>query len=100
MKIVIATCFLLTAAQPVWAQECSYPQSEPTKTEGEVEYRFIDSCGKPYEVGYRIEGNTLHLPRGGQHSLPEATEAEAERILRETYGLKGNVDSLVRTKGL
>lgn len=99
MKTVFATCFLL-AAQPVWGKECTYPQGEPVEREGGVEYRFVDTCGKPYEVGYRLVGQTLHFPRGGKHSLPEATEAEAERILRDTYGLKDGAGGLVRTKGL
>ncbi|MBB6182426.1 hypothetical protein HNQ75_004415 [Rhizobium flavum] len=99
MKTVIVAGFLLAAAQPVWAQECTYPQREPIERDGGVDYRFVDSCGKPYEVGYRLEGQTLHFPRGGQHSLPEATEAEAERILRDTYGLEGGAAGLVRTKG-
>lgn len=54
----------------------------------------------PYEVGYRFEGKTLHFPRGGKHTLPNSSEAEAQEVLRETYGLKGEGDALVRTKGL
>lgn len=97
---VVVAGVLLAAAQPVGAQECTYPQSEPVKRDGVIEHRFTDSCGNPYEVGYRLEGQTLHFPRGGQHTLPEATEAEARRILQDTYGLKGDPASLVRTGGL
>ena len=65
-----------------------------------IAHRFTDSCGNPYEVGYRLEGTTLHFPRGGQHSLSQASEGEAEQILRETYGLVGERNKLIRTKGL
>ncbi|MBB5278504.1 hypothetical protein HNR26_004605 [Rhizobium rosettiformans] len=100
MKTLIAFGLLSLAASPAFAQDCTYHERQPVQKDGNTQHRFTDSCGKPYEVGYRLEGNTLHFPRGGQHSLPETTEAEAERILRDTYGLVGGAAGLVRTKGL
>lgn len=99
MKQIVMLAGIFAAA-PAWAQDCTYPQREPVQREGRAEYRFTDSCGNPYEVGYRLEGTTLHFPRGGQHSLSQASEGEAEQILRETYGLVGERNKLIRTKGL
>lgn len=59
---------------------------------------FADACGERYEVGYRLDANTLQIPFGGSHTITNATEAEAEAILREAYGLVGDRDRLVRTK--
>ncbi|WIJ24023.1 hypothetical protein [Devosia sp. RR2S18] len=71
---------VLTLAVPgVSAAPCTYPEQGG-------------------ERGYRLEGSTLHLPRGGSHSLPELSAAEAETVLRENYGLVGERDCLVRTK--
>lgn len=93
--VMLAASF---AAAPAWAQDCTYPQREPVQREGRAEYRFTDSCGNPYEVGYRLEGRTLHFPRGGQHSLTRSSDPEAETLLRDAYGLVGERDSLIRTK--
>lgn len=82
------------------AQECTYPTRVPQKENGVMQYRFIDSCGNPYELGYRLEGVTLHFPRGGHHQLPELSEGEAEALLRDTYGLVGERDALIRTRDL
>lgn len=59
---------------------------------------FEDSCGEPYQVGYRLEGNTLHFPSGGMHEVAEEDEAGAEALLREAYGLEGEREALQRTK--
>lgn len=83
---------------PLLATECSFPRMEPLERSDGTEYRFVDSCGKLYEVGYRMEGNTLYFPKGGKHTLPEANAEEAERVLRETYGLVGERERLIRTK--
>lgn len=100
MRHVLAIVVLAASASPALSQDCTYPQREPAEQNGQTQYRFTDTCGQPYEVGYRFEGKTLHFPRGGQHTLPESTEAEAESILRETYGLVGERNALIRTKGL
>ena len=100
MKFRFALPLLVVTASPAFAQDCSYPERAPVQKDGEVQYRFTDSCGQPYEVGYRLEGKTLHFPRGGKHALPKASEEEAERVLRETYGLNGERGNLIRTKGL
>lgn len=101
MKLALPFVLLALTAWPAAAQDCTYPDLAPVTLEnGTTQYRFTDSCGQAYEVGYRFEGNTLHFPRGGEHTLPELTEAEAKKILRDTYGLVGEPDALIRTKGL
>lgn len=100
MKATLALVLLAFTAAPTLSQDCTFPQLTPVEQTDQVQYRFTDSCGEPYEVGYRLEGNTLYFPRGGQHSLPQSSEQEAERVLRETYGLVGERDALIRTKGL
>jgi hypothetical protein len=77
---MLITLVLLALAAPTSsALECSYPEQAG-------------------ERGYRLEGNALHFPKGGTHTLPEASAAEAESILRDTYGLAGEGDCLVRTE--
>jgi hypothetical protein len=98
MKLSIFVALLAFAAWPAAAQDCTYPTLAPVKNGERTQYQFSDSCGEAYEVGYRLEGNTLHFPRGGKHTLPKGTEADAEKVLRETYGLIGSRDSLIRTK--
>jgi hypothetical protein len=98
MKSTTLLALLCLAASPALAQDCTYPQREAVQKDGKPEYRFTDSCGQPYEVGYRLEGKTLHFPGGGTHTLPEGSEADAERVFRETYGLVGQRESLIRTK--
>ena len=99
MKRLCITIALVFAAAPGVAKECTFEERQPVEKDGRAEYRFVDSCGEVYEVGYRIEGNTLHFPRGGQHTLPDITATAAEQILRETYGLVGEPDALIRTEG-
>ena len=99
MKHVFAVVALACTVGPATAKECTFHGLEPVHHSGKVQYRFVDSCGVVYEVGYRLEGNTLHFPRGGQHTLPNETAIAAEKILRETYGLVGEPDSLIRTRG-
>jgi hypothetical protein len=98
MKSLPIFALLAVTASPAFADNCVYPQLEPIQKDGKTQYRFLDSCGHPYEVGYRLEGSTLHFPRGGLHTLPKGTAADAEKVLRETYGLVGKPDSLIRTK--
>jgi hypothetical protein len=74
-----------------------FAQSQPVKNDGKTT-AHIDSCGNLYETGYRLEGNELRFPGGGLHRLPDGNQEEAERILRETYGLQGERDKLIRTK--
>ena len=100
MKFPLIVTLLALIAGPAAAQDCTYPERAPISKEGTTQYRFIDSCGQAYEVGYRLEGTTLHFPRGGSHTLTRETEAEAEKLLRETYGLVGERDALIRTKGI
>ncbi len=59
---------------------------------------FTDACGAAYQVGYRLEGNTLVMPGGGTHEIRQASAQDAERLLREAYGLVGERDHLDRTK--
>jgi hypothetical protein len=63
-----------------------------------IRTRFVDDCGNEYQVGYRIEGATLHTPGGGKHEITDRPTAEAEELLRETYGLVGERNALARTK--
>lgn len=99
MKRLFAIMALAFTAGTAAAKECTFHSLQPVHHSGKVQYRFVDSCAEVYEVGYRIEGNTLHFPRGGQHTLPNITSTAAEQILRETYGLVGEPDALIRTKG-
>lgn len=89
---------LVLTASSAAAQDCTYPELAPVKKGDTTQYRFTDSCGQAYEVGYRLEGKTLHFPRGGKHTLPQETKAGAEKVLRETYGLIGERNTLIRTK--
>jgi len=98
MKLPLVLTLMAFAASPALAEDCTYPQREPVERDGQTQYRFTDSCGDAYEVGYRLEGNTLYMPGDAEHSLPEETEAAAETLLREAYGLVGERDSLIRTK--
>ncbi|WP_099864752.1 hypothetical protein [Pararhizobium haloflavum] len=95
LLIVIA---LALFASPAIADECTFPERAPIETGETTQYQFHDSCGEPYEVGYRLDNTTLHFPRGGRHELPEAGPDKAETIFRETYGLIGDTDALIRTK--
>ena len=98
--LIVALLALATGPAAAQAQDCTYPEVAPISKQGTTQYRFINSCGHAYEVGYRLEGKTLHFPRGGSHTLTRGTEAEAEKLLRETYGLVGERDALIRTKGI
>ena len=96
----IVALLLAVAPTPALVQECQFPQRTPVEQDGRTQFLFTDTCGRPYEIGYRLDGNTLHFPHGGMHRLPKASSEEAERILRETYGLKGERSALIRTKDL
>ncbi|MDY8108866.1 hypothetical protein U0C82_06870 [Fulvimarina sp. 2208YS6-2-32] len=98
MKLTIIATLLGLGTSPATAQICIYPALTPIQTGKQILYQFTDSCGQAYEVGYRLEGNTLHFPSGGQHTLPERSDEDAERVLREAYGLIGKPESLIRTK--
>lgn len=92
-----ATIFVAAtaAADPV---SCTYDHAAPVIENGREQYVFLGPCGF-YEVGYHLEGNTLHLPRGGTHALLDVSEAEAQDILREAYGLVDTGgETLIRTK--
>ncbi|WP_299443198.1 hypothetical protein [uncultured Rhodospira sp.] len=98
---VPATMLALTFVAPLGVApasgaDCPRPQDLPLKTEGRTPV-FQDACGQRFQAGYRLEGTTLHFPGGGTHTLTEATTAEAERVLRDAYGLVGPRHRLVRT---
>lgn len=79
---------------------CTYEPESTVNKDGQTQYRFLNDCGF-YEVGYKLEGNTLHLPRGGKHTLSDIPVSEAQSVLTETYGLKdAGEGKLVRTKDL
>ncbi len=79
---------------------CTYEAESSVSENGQTQYRFFNNCGF-YEVGYRLEGNTLYLPRGGAHTLSDVPVSEAQSILTETYGLvDAGEGKLVRTRGL
>lgn len=99
MKRLLAVVVLAFVTGPVASQECQFHSLQPVEHSGQQQFHFVDSCGKVYEVGYRIEGNTLYFPRGGQHALSDVTAVVAEQILRKTYGLVGERDALIRTEG-
>jgi hypothetical protein len=60
--------------------------------------KFVDPQGNTYQVGYWLEGSTLHFPGEGLHEMTDAAPETAQAIFRETYGLVGDRDALVRTK--
>jgi hypothetical protein len=95
---VVCLGWFLVAARGATAAECSFPHREPQPIAGGLQVFFLDSCGRPYEVGYRLEGNTLYFPGGGTHRIEHASQDEAERLLREAYGLVGERDALIRTR--
>ena len=98
-RMFLALIAAVTFAHPASA-DCTYnPESFVTEN-GQTQYRFLNDCGF-YEVGYRLEGNTLYFPRGGEHTLSDIPVFEAQSILTETYGLKdAGEGKLVRTKDL
>ena len=78
---------------------CTYKVDSTVTEDGETQHRFFNDCGF-YEVGYRLEGNTLYFPRGGTHTLSDLPVPEAQAILTETYGLLDiGAENLIRTKG-
>lgn len=95
-----AVAFLLTlAAAPALAAGCDFPAPPPPQSsEPALPVRPVNACGQTYEVGYRLEGNILYFPGGGRHAIGEVDEAQAERVLREAYGLVGPRSALVRTR--
>ena len=97
MRMLAVACLLTLAAVPALAAECDFPEPPPQKP-GAAPVRLVNTCGQTYEVGYRLEGNSLYFPGGGRHEIREVDEAEAERVLRETYGLVGPRSALVRTR--
>ena len=68
------------------AAACTYEAESTVNEDGQAQHRFFNDCGS-YEVGYRLEGKTLHFPRGGTHTLSDLPVPEAQAILTETYGL-------------
>lgn len=99
-RLVPIAClgWLLLAVRAAPAADCSFPHREPLPTAGGLQVFFLDTCGRPYEVGYRLDGNTLHFPGGGSHRIENVSQDEAERLLREAYGLVGERDALIRTR--
>lgn len=83
---------------PAQAGECSFPSVADIDLREGASTMHENECGEPYEVGYRLEGNTLHFPRGGSHTIRNRDEEAAEALLRETYGLIGDRDALIRTR--
>lgn len=92
------TMLTLLVAGAAGATECEYEHHKPLERNGGEQFVFFGNCGF-YEVGYRLDGNTLYFPRGGSHQLTGVSNAEAKVQLRETYGLIGDDPRyLVRTK--
>jgi hypothetical protein len=60
--------------------------------------KFVDAQGNTYQVGYRLEGSTLHFPGEGIQEIKDAAPETAEELFRDAYGLVGHRDALVRTK--
>lgn len=97
-SLMLVAALLLVSTSVAGA--CTYAITKPLIAEGETHYIFRGPCGL-YEVGYRLEGTTLHFPRGGEHTITNLTDEEAQQILRDTYGLVGSDnDALIRTEGL
>jgi len=75
---------------------CTYEPIVPTEDDGRTV--FLGSCGF-YETGYRLQGNKLYFPNGGVHIISEASDQEAQAILKDTYGLVEMEDGMyIRTK--
>jgi hypothetical protein len=60
--------------------------------------KFVDAQNNTYQVGYRIQGSTLHFPGEGFHEIKDVAPEIAEALFRDTYGLIGEREALVRTK--
>jgi hypothetical protein len=100
MKRFFISIFLAAISISTASAACTYDQVAPVIESGHERYIFLNECGF-YEVGYRLDGNTLHLPRGGTHVLKDIPVSEAQTILSEAYGLKEvGGEGLIRTKGL
>ncbi|WP_186393969.1 MULTISPECIES: hypothetical protein [unclassified Pannonibacter] len=91
---------LLGPATAFSAENCGLPAPaaglQAAKNLGDSLY--VDRCGRRYEAGYRLEGNTLFFPGGGKHEIAAAEGENAEDLFRETYGLMGPRDALTRTR--
>lgn len=102
MRLILAAALVVVPAVSALAAApsdgCGYPNRTPIVHDTGIQTMFVNTCGERYEAGYRLEGNTLRFPRGGAHTLPEATPAQAEAVLRDAYGLVGERDALVRTR--
>jgi hypothetical protein len=94
LSLSLAVAGLIWA--PAQAADCALPPDVPLKHEGRTPV-FKNPCGQLFQAGYRLEGTTLHFPGGGTHAIRDVSEDEAERVLREAYGLVGPRDRLVRT---
>ncbi|MBK1664071.1 hypothetical protein CKO38_05010 [Rhodospirillum rubrum] len=97
MRLCLAAFLLAVPVLPAAAAECSFPDRPPAAAMA-GQTRFVNDCGQPYEIGYRLEGTTLSFPGGGSHTINDASPEAAERLLREAYGLIGEPDHLIRTK--
>lgn len=100
MKHIVVATLIAAGSVSTASAACNYERAEPVTNEGQKQHRFFNECGF-YEVGYTLEGNTLHFPRGGTHTVRDVSVAEAQSVLTETYGLvEVGEDRLIRTKGL
>ena len=100
MRQILLATFMAAGWAGTASAACTYEQVEPVAKQGQMQHRFFSECGF-YEVGYMLEGNTLHFPRGGTHTVSDVSVAEAQSLLTETYGLVDvGDDTFIRTKGL
>lgn len=100
-SLFLAASIIAVSTVPSAGQEnCVIPAPENAAVSvgGRTGTLFENACGQRYETGYRLLGNTLLFPGGGSHELLEASISEAETVLRETYGLTGERNHLIRTK--
>jgi hypothetical protein len=98
LKFVTVLILTLVGMSASALAECAFPIRSPVETDIGVRTMFVNECGQWYQVGYRIEGDTLVFPTGGRHQIKDTAPGRAEAALREAYGLIGNTDALVRTR--
>jgi len=98
LVVLMRAAALITLAASAPALACSYEPDPQLRDAGVTVFR--GDCGL-FEIGYRLEGNTLFFPRGGSHALKQSEADAAQAVLIATYGLVPGPDgTYVRTKGL
>lgn len=79
MRFVLASALIAALSGPLAATECDYPQKTAVESNGHTRTIFINACNQRYEVGYRLDGNTLIFPTDGRHEIKDASPPKRPR---------------------